>query len=76
MESPSDEEATIGKGKKPSRSKGDRRGQADTESGSDEEARPKEQGVANPKLEVLAVPPLFLQESGHSSGMKFSRRPC
>ena len=33
--------------------------------------------------EVLAVPPLFLQESGHSGGipvesggMKFSRRPC
>ena len=34
-------------------------------------------------IEVLAVPPLFLQESGHSdgipmesSGMNFSRRPC
>ena len=26
--------------------------------------------------EVLAVPPLFLQESGHSSGMKFGRRLC
>ena len=26
--------------------------------------------------EVLAVPPLFLQESGHSGGMKFSRRLC
>ena len=33
--------------------------------------------------EVLAVPPLFLQESGHSSGilvdsggMEFGRRPC
>ena len=26
--------------------------------------------------EVLAVPPLFLQESGHSGGMKFSRGPC
>ena len=26
--------------------------------------------------EVLAVPPLFLQESSHSSGMEFSRRPC
>ena len=35
------------------------------------------------KFEVLAVPPLFLQESGHSGGipvesggMKFGRRPC
>ena len=35
------------------------------------------------KDEVLAVPPLFLQESGHSGGipvdsggMKFSRGPC
>ena len=34
-------------------------------------------------MEVLAVPPLFLQESGHSGeilvdsdGMKFSSRPC
>ena len=26
--------------------------------------------------EVLAVPSLFLQESGHSGGMKFSRRLC
>ena len=30
----------------------------------------------SPNVEVLAVPPLFLQESGHSSGMKFSRRLC
>ena len=29
-----------------------------------------------PTMEVLAVPPLFLQESGHSGGMKFSRGPC
>ena len=47
MESPSDE-ATIGKGKKPSRSKGQRRSWADTESGSDEEAQLKQKGVANP----------------------------
>ena len=26
--------------------------------------------------EVLAVPPLFLQESGHSGGIGFGRRPC
>ena len=50
MESPSDDEATIGKGKKPSRSKRQRRSQADTESGSDEEAGPKQKGVANPKF--------------------------
>ena len=48
-ESPSEDEATIGKGKKPSRSKG-QRSRADTESGSDEEARPKQKGVANPKF--------------------------
>ena len=36
-----------------------------------------------PFSEVLAVPPVFLQESGHSGGipvdsggMKFSRMPC
>ena len=36
-----------------------------------------------PKFEVLSVPPLFLQESGHSGGipvesggMKFSREAC
>jgi hypothetical protein len=28
------------------------------------------------KLEVLAVPPLFLQESGHSGGMEFVREAC
>jgi len=27
-------------------------------------------------VEVLSVPPLFLQESGHSGGMKFSREAC
>ena len=48
-ESPSDDEATIGKGKKPSRSKR-QRSWADTESGSDVEAWPKQKGVANPKF--------------------------
>jgi hypothetical protein len=28
------------------------------------------------KFDVLAVPPLFLQECGHSSGMKFGREAC
>jgi hypothetical protein len=28
------------------------------------------------RLEVLAVPPLFLQESGHSGGMEFGREAC
>ncbi|KIK05364.1 hypothetical protein K443DRAFT_3861 [Laccaria amethystina LaAM-08-1] len=27
-------------------------------------------------IKVLAVPPLFLQESGHSGGMKFGREAC
>jgi hypothetical protein len=32
--------------------------------------------VVGSSREVLAVPPLFLQEYGHSGGMKFGREAC